>query len=66
MNAMIVEKELSFQIVNAAYEVHNHLGPGYLEAIYQQQALSYFEGNRHVTGNLNKFWRTQCKIYPRG
>ena len=31
----IVHKELSFRIVGAAMEVHNILGPGYLEAVYQ-------------------------------
>jgi GxxExxY protein len=35
MENKIVEKELSFQIMNAAYEVHNQLGPGFLEAIYE-------------------------------
>jgi GxxExxY protein len=31
----IIEKELSYQIMNAAYEVHNELGPGFLESIYE-------------------------------
>ena len=31
----IIEKELSFQIMKAAYEVHNFLGPGFLESIYE-------------------------------
>lgn len=31
----IIEKELSFQIMKAAYEVHNLLGPGFLESIYE-------------------------------
>jgi len=31
----IIEKELSYQVMNAAYAVHNQLGPGFLEAIYE-------------------------------
>ncbi len=31
----IIEKELSFQVMKAAYEVHNQLGPGFLESIYE-------------------------------
>lgn len=39
----IIEKELSYQIVQAAYEVFNALGPGFLEKIYEgamQEELS--------------------------
>jgi GxxExxY protein len=32
--AFIVEKELSYLIVNAFYEVYNKLGYGFLEAVY--------------------------------
>jgi GxxExxY protein len=32
----IVEKELSFMIMKAAFEVHNQLGPGFLESIYEE------------------------------
>jgi GxxExxY protein len=32
----IIEKELAYEIVNAAYEVHNVLGPGFLESIYEE------------------------------
>jgi GxxExxY protein len=35
MNTEIIEKDLSFQIIEAAYEVHNQLGPGFLESIYE-------------------------------
>ena len=33
---VIIEKELSYLIVQAAYEVHNVLGPGYPEKIYEE------------------------------
>jgi GxxExxY protein len=32
----VVEKELSYRIMQAAFEVHNQLGPGFPEAIYEQ------------------------------
>lgn len=31
----IIEKELSYQIMSAAFEVHNQLGPGFLESVYE-------------------------------
>jgi GxxExxY protein len=35
-NVAIVEKELSYLIMQAAYEVHNTLGPGFPEKIYEE------------------------------
>lgn len=32
----IVEKELSYAIMQTVYEVHNQLGPGFLESIYEE------------------------------
>jgi GxxExxY protein len=40
----IIEKELSYKIIQAAFEVHNQLGPGFLESIYEEamrQELDY-------------------------
>ena len=34
--AAIVEKELSYLIMQAAFDVHNELGPGFPEAIYEE------------------------------
>jgi GxxExxY protein len=33
---VIIEKELSYLIMQAAYEVHNTLGPGFPEKIYEE------------------------------
>ncbi len=36
MSIEIIEKELSFKIMKAAFEVHNQLGPGFLESLYEK------------------------------
>lgn len=33
---VIIEKELSYLIMQVAFEAHNELGPGYPEAIYEE------------------------------
>lgn len=33
--AEIIEKELSYLIMQAAYEVYNNLGPGFPETLYE-------------------------------
>ncbi len=43
----ILYKELSFSIIGAAMEVHNILGPGFLEAVYRK-ALIYELGLRGI------------------
>jgi GxxExxY protein len=47
MTADIVEKELSFKIMNAAYEVHNCLGPGFLEKIYGEAMALELDSRGH-------------------
>ena len=51
MNSKIIEKELSYQIINAAYEVHNRLGPGFLEAIYEAAMVLELESRGHKVEN---------------
>ncbi len=36
----IIYRELSYKIMNAVFEVHNAIGPGYIESIYEE-ALFY-------------------------
>ena len=45
MPVEIVEKELSYKIVQAAYEVFNGLGPGFLEEIYQEAMVLVLRKN---------------------
>ena len=41
--AEIYFKELSYRIVGSAMEVHNTLGPGFLEAVYRAAEKSGHE-----------------------
>ena len=47
MPVEIVEKELSYKVVQAAYEVFNGLGPGFLEKIYQEAMVLVLRKNGH-------------------
>ncbi len=42
MNTEIIFKEESFKIVGACFEVYNHMGPGFLEAVYQECLVEEF------------------------
>ena len=44
----IVEKDLSYSIVKAAYEVFNDLGPGFAEEIYEEAMLVVLKKYGHV------------------
>lgn len=44
---MILYKELSYSIVGAAQEVHRQLGPGFLEAVYED-AMAHELTLRHI------------------
>ncbi|MEW5989355.1 MAG: GxxExxY protein [Chloroflexota bacterium] len=43
----IIYPELSYEIMGAIYEVHNALGPGFLEGIYQEALMRELE-MRHI------------------
>ncbi len=35
----LIHEELSYKIIGAAYEVHNKLGPGFLEKVYENALI---------------------------
>lgn len=44
----IIEKELSYSIVKAAYEVFNGLGPGFDEKIYEEAMVVVLKKYGHI------------------
>ncbi|MEK6754285.1 MAG: GxxExxY protein [Chloroflexota bacterium] len=44
----IVEKDLSYSIVKAAYEVFNELGPGFAEDIYEEAMIVVLKKYGHI------------------
>lgn len=58
---VIVEKELSYLIMHAAFEVHNELGPGFPESIYEEAM------NRELTSRGVQLERQKkVKVYFKG
>lgn len=60
--------EMAHQVIGAAIEVHRHLGPGYLECVYEApihkaQMISYLKANDLRLGLLINF---QVAILKRG
>ena len=43
----IIYEELSYRVMNAVFEVHSTLGPGFLENVYEE-ALVYELGVRNI------------------
>lgn len=50
----ILYKELSYRVMEAAFAVHNELGPGFTEVIYQE-ALIYELAQRDIPVERQKF-----------
>lgn len=46
-NGEIIYRELSYQIMQAVFEVHNTLGPGFVESVYEE-ALAHEFDLRHI------------------
>lgn len=57
----IIEKDLSYLIMQAAYEVHNELGPGFPESIYEE-AMNRELSRRGVKLEKQK----NIKVYYKG
>ena len=51
--AELIYPEESYQIVGACMEVHNDLGPGFLEAVYAEALMLEFE-ERDIPYEINK------------
>lgn len=43
----LVEEALSYKILNAVYEVHNRLGPGFTEVIYKKATVIELRSRGH-------------------
>ncbi len=54
MPVEIVEKELSYKIVEAAIEVHRQLGPGYAENLYEEALAVELRQRGHMVERQKK------------
>ena len=43
----LFEEALSYEILNAAFEVHNRLGPGFTEVIYKKALVLELRSRKH-------------------
>lgn len=58
---VVIEKELSYLIMKAAFEVHNELGPGFPESIYEEAM------NRELTRlGVSLEHQKKVKVYFKG
>jgi len=62
---VIIEKELSYLIMQAAFEVHNELGPGFPESIYDE-AMNRELTRRGVSSERQKKVKVNFKGEPLG
>lgn len=53
LEPIVLYKELSYQIMSAVFEVHNILGPGFLEAVYEKALLSELK-RRKISAEAQK------------
>jgi GxxExxY protein len=60
MTDIIMHKELSYSVVGAAREVHRVLGPGFLEAIYEE-ALAHELTLRSISYERQKLLKVNYK-----
>jgi len=56
----VIHKELSFAIMEAVFEVHNTLGPGYSEGIYESALAKEFR-DRDIKYERQKLIEVQYK-----
>src|SRR5947209_7116850 len=56
----LVEKDLTEQIIGAAFEVHNHLGYGFLENVYKR-AMKVELDSRGLAAEVESEIRVQYK-----
>jgi GxxExxY protein len=54
MPVEIVEKELSYKIIEAAIEVHRQLGPGYAENLYEEALAIELKQRGHAVERQKK------------
>ena len=51
--ASLLYRDLSYQVMSAVFEVHNILGPGFLEAVYQKALLKELQ-RREISAEAQK------------
>lgn len=55
MNNELLYKEEVFKIIGAAIEVHKELGPGFLEAVYEE-AMAIESGTQGISLKHKSIW----------
>ena len=65
VSAKVLYPELSFEIMGAVYEVHNHLGPGFSEELYELVVADQLILELKATSALNDMYRQQLRSYLR-
>ncbi len=51
MKKEIIYPELSYDVMGAVFEVHNTLGPGFLESLYEEALAYEFELRAGLSGS---------------